>query len=178
LIKTGDHISTDDILPGGAEVLPFRSNIPAISRYTFSRLDPTFAQRALQAKGGVILGGENYGQGSSREHAVLAPMVLGVQAVLAKSFARIHLSNLINYGIVPLVFNNPKDYDLIDQDDLLEFDKLKMNIRKGQKIKVLNHTKKIKIILNTQVPKEKIEILLAGGLLPYLRKKRQKGNMD
>jgi aconitate hydratase len=178
LIKTGDHISTDDILPGGSEVLPFRSNIPAISRYTFFRLDPTFAPRALKAKGGVIVGGENYGQGSSREHAVLAPMVLGVQAVLAKSFARIHLSNLINYGIVPLVFNNPKDYDLIDQDDLLEFDKLKMNIRKGQKITALNHTKNNEISLNTLVSGEKIEILFAGGLLPYLRKKRQKGNKD
>ena len=172
LIKTGDHISTDDILPGGSEVLPFRSNIPAISRYTFSRLDASFAQRAMEAKGGVIVGGENYGQGSSREHAVLAPMFLGIQAVLVKSFARIHLSNLINYGIIPLVFNNPNDFELIDQDDLLEFDKLKMTIRKGQKIKALNLTKKTEIILNAPIPREKIEILLAGGLLPYLKKYR------
>ena len=110
LIKLGDHITTDDILPGGSEILPFRSNIPAISRYTFSRLDAGFAERALEAKGGVILGGENYGQGSSREHAALAPMFLGIRAVLAKSFARIHLNNLINYGILPLVFENPEDY--------------------------------------------------------------------
>jgi aconitate hydratase len=175
LIKTGDHISTDDILPGGSEVLPFRSNIPAISRYTFSRLDRGFAQRAMQAKGGIIVGGENYGQGSSREHAVLAPMFLGIQAVLVKSFARIHLSNLINYGIIPLVFNNPKDFELIDQNDLLEFDNLKMTIRKDQKIKALNLTKKTEIILNAPVPREKIEILLAGGLLAYLKKYKSPG---
>ncbi len=154
--------------------MPFRSNIPAISRYTFSRLDPTFAERALKAKGGVIVGGENYGQGSSREHAVLAPMFLGVQAVLVKSFARIHLSNLINYGIVPLVFKNPRDYDLIGQDDRLEFNNLKMNLRKGQEIKARNKTKKTEIILKALVPGEKIEILLAGGLLPYLHKKKTK----
>ncbi len=175
LIKTGDHISTDDILPGGSEVLPFRSNIPAISRYTFSRLDGSFAQRAIQAKGGIIVGGENYGQGSSREHAVLAPMFLGIQAVLVKSFARIHLSNLINYGIIPLVFNNPEDFELIDQNDLLEFVNLKMTIRKDQKIKALNLTQKTEIILNAPVPREKIEILLAGGLLAYLKKYKSPG---
>jgi aconitate hydratase len=170
LIKTGDHISTDDILPGGSEVLPFRSNIPAISRYTFSRLDPGFAQRAREARGGVIVGGENYGQGSSREHAVLAPMFLGIQAVLVKSFARIHLSNLINYGIIPMIFNNPNDFDCINQDDLLEFDKLKMTIRKEQKIRAFNLTQKTEIFLSAPVPKEKIEILLTGGLLPFLKK--------
>lgn len=174
LIKAGDHISTDDILPGGSEVLPFRSNIPAISRYTFSRLDPNFADRALRAKGGVIIGGDNYGQGSSREHAVLAPMFLGVQAVLVKSFARIHLSNLINYGILPLVFHNPQDYDLIDQDDRLEFHHLKLILRMGQKIEVRNKTKKTKISFKALVPEEKIEILLAGGLLPYLHKNKTK----
>jgi len=174
LIKTADHISTDDILPGGSEVLPFRSNIPAISRYTFSRLDPAFAERALKAKGGVIVGGENYGQGSSREHAVLAPMFLGVQAVLVKSFARIHLSNLINYGIVPLVFHNERDYDLIGQDDRLEFQNLKMTIRKGKEIKSWNQTKKTEIILQALVPGEKVEILLAGGLLPYLHQNKTK----
>jgi aconitate hydratase len=172
LIKIGDHISTDDILPGGSEVLPFRSNIPAISRYTFSRLDPNFAERALKANGGVIVGGENYGQGSSREHAVLAPMYLGVQAVLVKSFARIHLSNLINYGIVPLVFANPKDYNLISRDDLLVFQRFRKVLRKGENIKALNHTRKTEILLKAMVPGEKMEILLAGGLLPYLRKNR------
>ncbi len=170
LIKTGDHISTDDILPGGSEVLPFRSNIPAISRYTFSRLDPHFAERAMEAKGGVIVGGENYGQGSSREHAVLAPMHLGIQAVIAKSFARIHLSNLINYGIVPLVFTNPDDYDSLDQNDWLKFKKLKQAIRKRQDIKVVNQTKHKRTALKALVPTDKIEMLLAGGLLPYIKK--------
>ncbi len=170
LIKTGDHISTDDILPGGSEVLPFRSNIPAISRYTFSRLDPTFAEKALKAKGGVIVGGENYGQGSSREHAVLAPMYLGVQAVMVKSFARIHLSNLINYGIVPLVFINPKDYDLICRDDWFEFHQLIKTLKNGQPIRAFNQTKKTEIILKPLIPREKVKILLAGGLLPYIRK--------
>ncbi len=169
LIKTGDHISTDDILPGGSEVLPFRSNIPAISRYTFSRLDPTFAERALKARIGVIVGGENYGQGSSREHAVLAPMVLGIQAVIAKTFARIHLSNLINYGIVPLVFIDPADYDSLDQNDWLAFQNLRKAIRKGWDIKIVNQTKQKEIVLKALVPTDKIEMLLAGGLLPYIK---------
>ena len=132
LIKLGDHITTDDILPGGAEILPYRSNIPAISRYTFHRLDPTFPERALKAGVSVIVGGENYGQGSSREHAALAPMFLGVQAVLAKSFARIHLSNLINYGIIPLVFQDPDDYDLMSPNDWLEFQEVKKAIQRGK----------------------------------------------
>jgi predicted aconitate hydratase len=174
LLKTGDHITTDDILPGGAEVLPLRSNIPAISKYTFYRLDPGFAERALQARGGVIVGGENYGQGSSREHAALAPMALGIQAVLAKSFARIHLSNLINFGLLPLVFEDPDDYELIDQNDRLEFQGLKKAIHKGQKIRVFNHTKQKAIFLKAQVPPDKVDILLAGGLLPYIRRRLKK----
>ena len=178
LIKTGDHISTDDILPGGSEVLPFRSNIPAIARYTFSRLDPTFAERALEAKGGIIVGGENYGQGSSREHAVLAPMYLGVQAVIAKSFARIHLSNLINYGIVPLIFIDPIDYNRLDQDDRLAFHILRKTIRKGREIRAINQTKQKTIILRALVPEDKREILLAGGLLPYIRNNPNKRKQD
>ena len=136
LIKLGDHITTDDILPGGSEVLPFRSNIPAISRYAFSRLDPTFAERAAKARGGVIVGGENYGQGSSREHAALVPMFLGIQAVLAKSFARIHLNNLINYGILPLVFENPADYSRLAQGERLSFSGVKKSIRNLKPIEV------------------------------------------
>ncbi len=170
LIKLGDHISTDDILPGGAEILPYRSNVPAISRYTFHRLDPTFPERALKAGAGVIVGGENYGQGSSREHAALAPMVLGVRAVLAKSFARIHLSNLINYGIIPLVFEDPDDYDLMSQDDWLEFQEVKKAIREKKEVLVLNQTKKKKMVFKALVQEDKINILLSGGLLPYLKK--------
>ncbi|XES77253.1 MAG: aconitate hydratase [Candidatus Bathyarchaeia archaeon] len=120
LLKTCDNISTDDILPGGSEVMSLRSNIPEISKYTFRPVDAGFAERALQKGGGFIVGGENYGQGSSREHAALAPKYLGVKAVLVKSFARIHLANLINFGIVPLTFSDKQDCDCISQGDLLE----------------------------------------------------------
>jgi len=174
LIKLGDHITTDDLLPGGSEILPFRSNIPAISRYTFSRLDATFAERALEAKGGVILGGENYGQGSSREHAALAPMFLGIRAVIAKSFARIHLNNLINYGILPLVFENPEDYSRLGQGDLLTFSGVRKSIRKLKAIEVRRGAEEKKFRLLPQVTANKVEVLLSGGLLPYLRKKLKK----
>ncbi len=122
LLKVGDNISTDDILPGGSEIMSLRSNIPEISNYTFCRVDAAFAKRALQKKGGFIVGGENYGQGSSREHAALSPKYLGVKAVIAKSFARIHLANLVNFGIVPLTFADKQDYDGIAQGDTLELD--------------------------------------------------------
>jgi aconitate hydratase len=117
LIKVGDDITTDDILPAGAKILPLRSNVPAISEFTFSRLDPTFAERAREQRGGIVVGGANYGQGSSREHAALAPRYLGVTAVVAISFARIHLANLINFGIVPLLFASADDYGEINQGD-------------------------------------------------------------
>ncbi|MBC7317195.1 MAG: aconitate hydratase, partial [Chloroflexi bacterium] len=110
LLIAGDNITTDHIMPAGAEILPFRSNIPALSNYAFTRLDPTFPERARRAGGGFILGGENYGQGSSREHAALVPMYLGIQAVLVKSFARIHRANLVNVGILPLTFQDSADY--------------------------------------------------------------------
>jgi aconitate hydratase len=171
LIKLGDHVTTDDILPGGAEVLPFRSNIPAISRYTFSRVDATFPERALASDGGVIVGGENYGQGSSREHAALTPMFLGVLAVLAKSFARIHLNNLINYGIVPLVFENPEDYSRLEQDDLLTFTGVRKSIRRLKAVEARRDEDRTVIRLIPQVTANKVDVLLSGGLLPYLRKK-------
>ena len=117
-----DNISTDDILPGGAKVLAFRSNIPAISEFTFENVDPSFVRRAKESRGGFIVGGGNYGQGSSREHAAIAPMYLGVQAVIAKSFARIHMANLINFGILPLTFKEDEDYQWIDQGDEIEIE--------------------------------------------------------
>ncbi|MBE3576025.1 MAG: aconitate hydratase [Firmicutes bacterium] len=131
LLKAGDNITTDDILPAGAKILPLRSNIPAISQYVFSRLDPTFAQRAREAGGGFIVGGVNYGQGSSREHAALAPMYLGIKAVLAKSFARIHRSNLINFGIAPLIFAEEDGYDRIQAGDELEIPGLRSALARG-----------------------------------------------
>jgi aconitate hydratase len=174
LIKLGDHVTTDDILPGGSEVLPLRSNIPAISKYTFSRLDPTFAERAGQAGGGIIVGGENYGQGSSREHAALAPMFLGIQAVLAKSFARIHLNNLINYGILPLTFENPEDYDFLKQGDRLAFQEVRRSIRKSATLEIRVGERET-IRLRPHVTANKVDVLLAGGLLPYLRRKLKAG---
>ena len=122
MLKTGDNVSTDDIMPAGAKVLPLRSNIPEISKFTLTRLDETFYDRcaATNFSGCFVVGGDNYGQGSSREHAALGPMYLGVRAIITKSFARIHKANLINYGIIPITFVNPADYDIINQDDVLE----------------------------------------------------------
>ena len=116
----GDNVSTDEILPAGASVLPLRSNIPAISRFAFSRIDETYHDRALvirEAGGHVVVGGENYGQGSSREHAAIAPRYLGLHAVIAKGFARIHAQNLVNFGVLPITFLDPADYDRVDQGD-------------------------------------------------------------
>lgn len=122
LIKVGDNITTDHIMPAGAAIMALRSNIPAISRHVFERVDKDFVARAEQAEQGLILGGDNYGQGSSREHAVLAPRHLGVRVVLAKSFARIHKANLINFGILPLVLTNASEYDRLSEGDILTFD--------------------------------------------------------
>src|SRR5437660_11269931 len=118
-IRLGDNISTDHIMPAGAKILPLRSNIPAIAEHVFEYVDPTFPARAKKAGGGFIVAGDNYGQGSSREHAAVAPMFLGVHLVLAKSFPRIHLDNLVNSGIPPVPFSNPKEYDAIQQGDRL-----------------------------------------------------------
>jgi aconitate hydratase len=143
LLKLGDNVSTDDILPGGSEIMALRSNIPEISKYAFRYVDPSFADRTLKKGGGFIVGGENYGQGSSREHAALAPKYLGVKAVIVKSFARIHLANLVNFGIVPLTFVDKQDYSNIAQGDMLELDVTGLkknlcvkNVTKGAEIKV------------------------------------------
>jgi aconitate hydratase len=121
LLKLGDDISTDEIMPAGEQVLPYRSNIPEISKFVFARVDETFYDRAMQhlLSGCLVIGGRNYGQGSSREHAAIAPKYLGLKAVIAKSFARIHRQNLINFGILPLTFANPNDWERIDRDDVL-----------------------------------------------------------
>lgn len=170
LIKTGDNISTDDIMPAGAKVLPLRSNIPEISKFVFTRIDPDFWKRAQEAGSCIILGGNNYGQGSSREHAALAPMYLGVKAVLVKSFARIHKANLVNYGILPLIFVNPEDYDRIDQDDQLELDNLHHLLDTGaSNFEIINTTKNQKIRVKLDVDERSCRILRAGGLVPYTR---------
>lgn len=145
MLKLGDNITTDDILPAGTQVLPYRSNIPEISKFTFKNLDETFYERAMNAKnkgGGIIVGGENYGQGSSREHAAIAPMYLGIKAVIAKSFARIHRANLINFGIMPLIFTNPEDYEKVEQGDILKLNALIEAIKSEQQYEVINLSKK------------------------------------
>jgi len=168
IIKTGDNITTDDIMPAGAKVLPLRSNIPEISKFVFTRLDSEFWKRAQTAKNGIIVGGANYGQGSSREHAALAPMYLGIRAVLTKSFARIHKANLINFGILPLCFVNPADYDQIDQNDVIVLTKLD-TLLDQRELTAHNITKNrdIPVVLEADVRDRRI--LKAGGLVLYTR---------
>jgi aconitate hydratase len=174
LLKTGDNITTDDIMPAGAKALPLRSNIPEIAKFVFTQLDPGFWERARDAGAGLIVGGTNYGQGSSREHAALAPMYLGIRAVLAKSFARIHKANLINFGILPLVFADPGDYDGIAQGDLLEFRGIRSVLEAGiggeaVSLKALNKTRGKTCILRLEADERDRRILLAGGLIPYTK---------
>ena len=166
LLKVGDNITTDHIMPAGAKVLPLRSNVPAISQYVFESVDPTFPKRAKDAGGGFIVGGTNYGQGSSREHAALAPMYLGVKAVIVKGFARIHLANLINFGILPLTFANEADYDKIDRDDQLEL--TTSGIEKGTLV-LKNLTKKLDIPVKHSLTARDLEIVRAGGTLAYVK---------
>jgi aconitate hydratase len=165
LIKVGDNITTDHIMPAGAKVLPLRSNIPLISRHVFEAVDPAFHDRALASGGGFIIGGENYGQGSSREHAALAPKYLGVKAVIVKGFARIHLANLINFGIVPLTFANSADYDLVEEGDKLEVTIGDL----GSEIQMTDLTKGIRIPLLHTLSESDAEILRAGGKLPWIK---------
>ena len=168
LIKVEDNITTDHIMPAGAKILPLRSNIPEISKYVFSRVDEKFYERAIEKNGGFIIGGENYGQGSSREHAAIAPKHLGIKAVIAKSFARIHSENLVNFGIVPLVFSDIKDYDRIEQGDKLEIDV--SNLEKGEAT-LKDITKGFSIKLTHNLSKMDIAILREGGKLPYIKRK-------
>lgn len=169
LLKVGDDITTDDIMPAGAKILPLRSNIPAISEYVFSQIDPEFSHRAADKNGGIIVGGLNYGQGSSREHAALAPMYLGVKAVITKSFARIHLSNLINFGILPLQFVKREDYDTVDQNDKLVFKNVIKSLNNGTNILAENTRTGITIELEYSLSEREKEIIKAGGLLGHIK---------
>ncbi|GFN22417.1 aconitate hydratase [Thermanaeromonas sp. C210] len=167
LLKLGDNITTDDISPAGAKYLPLRSNIPALAQHAFEGIDPTFARRAQEAGQGIIVGGQNYGQGSSREHAALCPMYLGIKAVIAKSFARIHRSNLINFGILPLTFVREEDYDGIAPGDRLTLD-----LRGGLEAEVLtvrNVTRGTSFQVRHGLSPRQRKILLAGGLLNYTK---------
>ncbi len=168
VIVLGDNITTDHIAPAGAKVLPYRSNIEKLSTFVFANNKEDFAQVCQENGGGIIVAGENYGQGSSREHAALAPMYLGIKAVLAKSFARIHLANLINFGILPLVFENPADYDTIDEMDDLAFENLDI-LQANQPLVVKNLTKGLEYNLIPQFVEQDIPVLQAGGTLNYIR---------
>ena len=168
-LKAGDNVSTDDIMPAGAKVLPLRSNIPEISKFTLTRLDETFYTRSEEANFAncVVVGGENYGQGSSREHAALGPMYLGVRAIITKSFARIHKANLINYGIIPMNFVNPADYDIIKQGDVLEITNIEEALNTGCEFNIVCNGKTIKG--TNDLAKRSRDILKQGGLAAYTR---------
>ncbi len=169
LLKVGDNITTDHIMPGGAQVLPLRSNIPAISEFTFSRVDPEFAARARKADTGFVVGGSNYGQGSSREHAAIAPRYLGVRAVLVASFARIHAANLVNFGIIPLEFANAEEAGKVEQGDVLRLEGLREALRQRRPLSVRNLTKDTTIAVKHSLTERQVEVILAGSLLNYFR---------
>ena len=167
LIKVGDNISTDHIMPAGASILRYRSNIPKISEFVFSRVDPEFYKRAKEWGGGVIIGGDNYGQGSSREHAALAPLYLGIRLVAVRSFARIHLANLINFGILPTVFANPADYEKVAMGDELHIEGVRAALESGKNVTVTNKTRNVSFEVIPQVSTRAAKIILAGGLHKY-----------
>jgi len=168
VLKVEDNITTDHIIPAGAKILPYRSNIPFLSQFCFQVCDPSFPERALKAGSGIIVGGSNYGQGSSREHAALVPMYLGIRCVIAKSFARIHAANLINAGILPLTFANGDDYELFAQDDDITIENIKAGMDLGQLIIVNKNTGK-QVSVTCDLTLRQKEILLAGGLLNYTK---------
>jgi len=168
ILKTGDNITTDDIMPAGAKILPLRSNIPAISAFVFSKVDATFPARAKSSGGGIVLGGVNYGQGSSREHAALAPMYLGIEIVLAKSFARIHKDNLINFGILPLTVT-PDVYDAISQDAELEFPSLAEDVRGSSEVTFRNVNSGTTYKAEHGLTDRQKQIILVGGLLNMVK---------
>jgi aconitate hydratase len=174
LLKVGDDVSTDEIMPAGAQILPYRSNIPEISKYAFIRMDDSFYDRAVrhQQQGFIIVAGNNYGQGSSREHAAIAPRYLGLKAVIAKSFARIHWQNLINFGMLPLTFVNSADYDHIEQEDALEIIDVRHILRQGNRVQVTNKTKNETYDTQHTLSERQIEMILQGSLINVVRKQQ------
>jgi aconitate hydratase len=172
LLKVGDDISTDEILPAGARVLPYRSNIEAIARFLFEPIDETCYSRAQPYRdtGFFVIGGHNYGQGSSREHAALAPRSIGLRAVIARSFARIHQENLINFGVLPLVFTDAGDYEQIEQGDELSLPGLRARLTEGAPITVRNHTRKRDFETRYTLSPRQVEMILSGSLIESLRK--------
>jgi aconitate hydratase len=169
LLKVGDDVTTDHIMPAGAKVLPLRSNIPAIAEYVFGQVDPDFARRAREWGGGFVVGGANYGQGSSREHAALAPMYLGIKAVIAKSFSRIHHANLINMGILPLVLADDSAYEAIEQGDEWEIHDVHAALQSGTQLAISDLTRDETFDVTHNLTERQVAILLAGGLLNYVK---------
>jgi aconitate hydratase len=174
LLKVGDNVSTDEILPAGAKALPFRSNIPEISRFAFAPIDVTYHDRALEHRdrgGHFIVAGDNYGQGSSREHAAIAPRYLGLHAVIAKRFARIHAQNLVNFGVLPLTFVDTLDYDRIGVGDALSIQRIREQIEAGADITVENHTTGHTYACVHDLSTRQVELIVAGSLITFLQKR-------
>ena len=171
LLKVADDISTDEIMPAGTRVLPFRSNIPKIAEFAFDIVDPSYAARARQAGRHIVVGGSNYGQGSSREHAALGPQFLGLRAVLAKGFARIHSQNLINFGVLPLTFIDPGDYDDVQQGDVLRLAGVRRALAEGDELMVENVTRRQKIRVRHFMTPRQVQILLRGGLINRMKER-------
>ena len=169
VLKVGDNITTDHIMPAGAKILPYRSNIPFLSNFCFKQCDEKFAEHCKEAGKGIIIGGANYGQGSSREHAALVPLYLGIKAVITKSFARIHCANLVNAGIIPFTFKNEADYDRIDVNDELCLAGIRESIKNGTAVTMKNLTKGEEYELDYQLSERQRDILLFGSLLDYTR---------
>ena len=167
ILKVGDNITTDHIMPAGSKILPYRSNIPHLSQFCFGVCDKTFPERAKAAGRSIVVGGENYGQGSSREHAALVPLYLGVRVEIAKSFARIHVANLVNAGIMPLTFADPSDYDKLEQGDELAVTGIMEGLDSG-KITLVDKTKDISCELKCSFTERQKDMLMAGGLLNYI----------
>jgi aconitate hydratase len=177
LLKVGDDISTDEIMPAGSRVLPFRSNIPEISKFVFQQIDTGYYERAIdhQEEGSFVAGGKNYGQGSSREHAALAPRYLGVRAIIAKGYARIHHQNLANFGILPLAFVDPDDLERIDQDDILVLENIRQTLENGDNLQVINRTKNENYQLTYHLTPRQVEAVLAGSLINLVKEEIRSG---
>lgn len=175
LLKMGDNISTDEILAGGSRVLPYRSNLPEISKFTFEIIDDTYYKRAMDTrhKGGhAVIGGYNYGQGSSREHAALAPRYLGLHVAIAKDFARIHWQNLVNFGVLPLTFSKESDHDLLKQGDVIQFIDLRNQVKQGKEIKAVIQGKDQFIDVQHALSSRQVEIMLLGGLINWVKERQ------
>jgi aconitate hydratase len=175
IIYVGDNVTTDHICPAGALYLPIRSNIPEISKHAFKVLDDKFAERASQKGGGFIVGGTNYAQGSSREQAAIVPRYLGIKAVITKGFARLHLANMVNWGLLPLLFENSEDYHKFSQGDILSLDTT--NLVEGKRFILKNETKNVEIPLITPLCQADLDAVKAGGRINWVRNKnkREKG---